>query len=233
MPVISFFFGVVIRMFYREHGVPHFHAEYQGQQATFTFDGPFIGTILVDKKEDMPRVQEEYQQLVSRLPIDRKLFDTAYSFAGPYFTTFTRSFVQSDSGETGINKFLTIVSIILLMLLLLPTLNLININITRISERYSEIGIRKAFGASSATLTVQFLVENLLLTLFGGLLGILLSLIVIQVLNSSNIVEDLHLTMNFNVVLYSLAVCLFFGFISGVYPAWRMSRLQISQALKS
>ena len=39
MPVVSVFFGIVIRMFYREHGVGHFHAEYQGQQATFTFDG--------------------------------------------------------------------------------------------------------------------------------------------------------------------------------------------------
>jgi hypothetical protein len=39
VPVISVFFGIVIRMFYREHGVGHFHAEYQGQQATFTFDG--------------------------------------------------------------------------------------------------------------------------------------------------------------------------------------------------
>ena len=42
MPVISTFFGIVIRMFYREHGVPHFHAEYQGQQATFTFDGELL-----------------------------------------------------------------------------------------------------------------------------------------------------------------------------------------------
>lgn len=39
MPVISTFFGIVIRMFYREHGVPHFHAEHQGQHATFTFEG--------------------------------------------------------------------------------------------------------------------------------------------------------------------------------------------------
>jgi len=46
MPVISTFFGIVIRMFYREHGVPHFHAEYQGQQATFTLDGEILaGTI--------------------------------------------------------------------------------------------------------------------------------------------------------------------------------------------
>lgn len=42
MPVISIFFGIVIRMFYREHGVAHFHAEYQGQQATFTFDGKIL-----------------------------------------------------------------------------------------------------------------------------------------------------------------------------------------------
>jgi hypothetical protein len=46
MPVIATFFGIVIRMFYREHGVPHFHAEYQGQQATFTFDGELVAGTL-------------------------------------------------------------------------------------------------------------------------------------------------------------------------------------------
>jgi len=46
MPVISVFFGIVIRMFYREHGVPHFHAEYQGQHATFTLEGePLAGSL--------------------------------------------------------------------------------------------------------------------------------------------------------------------------------------------
>ena len=37
---------VVIRMFYREHGVAHFHAEYQGEQATFTFDGELLAGAL-------------------------------------------------------------------------------------------------------------------------------------------------------------------------------------------
>ena len=46
MPIISTFFGIVIRMYYREHGVPHFHAEYQGQQATFATNGePLAGKI--------------------------------------------------------------------------------------------------------------------------------------------------------------------------------------------
>jgi hypothetical protein len=42
MPVISTFFGIVVRMFYRDHGVPHFHAEYQGELATFTFGGEVL-----------------------------------------------------------------------------------------------------------------------------------------------------------------------------------------------
>lgn len=39
MPIISIFFGIVIRMYYREHEPGHFHAEYQGQQGKFDFSG--------------------------------------------------------------------------------------------------------------------------------------------------------------------------------------------------
>lgn len=42
MPIISAFFGIVIRMFNREHEPPHFHAEHQGQRAKFDFDGKMI-----------------------------------------------------------------------------------------------------------------------------------------------------------------------------------------------
>jgi Domain of unknown function (DUF4160) len=42
MPIISAFFGIVVRMFYREHEPAHFHAEYQGQQAKFDFAGKMI-----------------------------------------------------------------------------------------------------------------------------------------------------------------------------------------------
>ena len=39
MPIISIFFGIVIRMYYKEHEPGHFHAEYQGQQGKFDFSG--------------------------------------------------------------------------------------------------------------------------------------------------------------------------------------------------
>jgi len=42
MPIISTFFGIIIRMFYQEHEPPHFHAEHQGQQAKCDFDGEIV-----------------------------------------------------------------------------------------------------------------------------------------------------------------------------------------------
>jgi len=39
MPIVSTFFGIIIRMYYGDHPPPHLHAEYQGQRATFDFDG--------------------------------------------------------------------------------------------------------------------------------------------------------------------------------------------------
>jgi hypothetical protein len=46
MPIISTFFGIIIRMYFGDHNPPHFHVEFQGEKATFTFDGQLLaGTI--------------------------------------------------------------------------------------------------------------------------------------------------------------------------------------------
>jgi len=42
MPTVSGFFGITIRMFHKDHPPPHFHAEYQGQKATFDFEGRLL-----------------------------------------------------------------------------------------------------------------------------------------------------------------------------------------------
>jgi hypothetical protein len=42
MPVVSTFFGLIIRMFFDDHNPPHFHVEYQGQMATFDFSGKLL-----------------------------------------------------------------------------------------------------------------------------------------------------------------------------------------------
>jgi len=42
MPYVSMFFGIIIRMFYSEHNPPHFHAEYQGSEGIFNFEGDML-----------------------------------------------------------------------------------------------------------------------------------------------------------------------------------------------
>src|SRR3989337_3483653 len=81
MPVVSVFFGIVIRMFYREHGVAHFHAEYQDQQATFTFDGDLLAGTLRSRtalhliKEwataHRPELEANWNRLKAGEPLER------------------------------------------------------------------------------------------------------------------------------------------------------------------
>lgn len=194
------------------------------------YRGEYTGILLLASSADVPRAQKEYEDIVSRLPMsDPKEYTHIYSHADPFILAYVRT---GNEKKSGMSFALTAIGIFVLLVMLLPTLNLVNINITRIMERSSEIGVRKAFGASSHTLTWQFIVENLILTLLGGIIGVVLSFIVLQLFNHSNLIPNLTLSINFTVLGIALLVCLVFGLLSGVYPAWRMSRLNVVTALK-
>ncbi|NVO32817.1 ABC transporter permease [Hymenobacter lapidiphilus] len=118
------------------------------------------------------------------------------------------------------------------LLLLLPALNLISMNVSRMRERASEIGIRKAFGATAGTLAGQFVVETLVLTLLGGLLGLVLAAALLRGLSNGYLAAYGHFQPSLVVFGWALAATLVFGLLSGAYPAWRMARLSAVEALK-
>ena len=194
--------------------------------------GSFTGILLAKDQAMVPVMKAEFNAMIKKLPLPSKDFDRLYCNADSHFERFARSF-RGDSTNAGTTALISVCAILVLLFLLLPTINLVNINITRIMERSSEIGVRKAFGASSNTLVYQFLVENLILTFLGALLGLFFSAIALSVINNANLVSNMHLSINFSVLLYSIIACLFFGLISGVYPAWVMSKLNVVKALKS
>jgi putative ABC transport system permease protein len=192
--------------------------------------GGYMGILLANSASDVPKMQAEYENIIKRVPVERKEFKHLYSHAN----TFFRSYVDTgNEKQSGVFIVVTAISIFVFIFTLLPTLNLVNINITRIMERSSEIGVRKAFGASSKTLVYQFIVENLILTLLGGLIGTILSVAALAAINNANLIDNLELSINFTVLFIGLLVCLVFGLLSGVYPAWRMSKLNVVTALKA
>ncbi|TDQ11909.1 ABC transporter permease [Pedobacter metabolipauper] len=194
--------------------------------------GGYGAVLLARSEAEMPKMKAEYEQMIAKVPHGDKEFDLMYVNADTSLEAFSRN-IFGNGANSGIWLMITIMSLVILLFLLLPTINLININITRIMERSSEIGVRKAFGASSRTLVYQFVVENIILTLLGGLIGVVLSIIVIYAFNQSNLVPNLSLSLNLTVLSFGLVICLLFGLLSGVYPAWRMSRLNVVTALKS
>ena len=200
--------------------------------------GGFNAMVLASNRDALPGIREEFNARLARidraqLPDPRNYdvivapFETKFNALARHFSMFADRYDPDPQGGRVMAGFAAIA----LMFVLLPTVNLVNINVSRILERASEIGIRKAFGASSRTLVGQFIVENVVLTIAGGLVGLVLAALVLQALNRSGLIPYSHLTVNWRIFGYGLILAGVFGVISGVYPAWRMSRLHPADAL--
>ncbi|MBH8560478.1 ABC transporter permease [Hymenobacter negativus] len=198
-------------------------------------EGDFLLVLLAPSAAAVPAVSEEYQQMMKRIPIPRpKEVKAIYSYADPIVPGVTRGILGNEPSlqNDQITKFYVLVGGLALLFMLLPVLNLVNLNVTRILERSGEIGVRKAFGAASIDLVGQFLVENLVLALVGGLLGLGLAAGALALVNEAHPVAYAHFALSWSVFGWGMVLTLLFGLMSGVYPAWKMSRLNPVAALR-
>ncbi|MCK5077292.1 MAG: ABC transporter permease, partial [Calditrichia bacterium] len=187
--------------------------------------------ILARSSSDFPIIKEEFQKHLSMVEFPDDRFNSIKASADTYLETISRiMFRDYNNSHTG--STLMIVFVLMFLFMLLPTINLVNINVSRIRERASEIGIRKSFGASSMTLVGQFIVENIIITFIGGIISLILAIIVLSIINGSGFIPHVQLGLNFRIFTISFFVMLFFGLLSGVYPAFKMSRLKPVDALK-
>lgn len=113
--------------------------------------------------------------------------------------------------------------------LIVGGIGIMNIMLVSVTERTKEIGIRKAVGAKKRDIFIQFLVESVVVSLFGGLLGIILGL-------SGTFLIMYVIKLEMVVVLWALtlacSVSIGIGVVSGVYPAMRAVNLDPIEALR-
>lgn len=196
--------------------------------------GSFVAIVLAKSVSDMKAIQSEFDRGISKIPLaeiqDGQKYTVLEVRAEKYFDHFLGTFLREDSQKY---FFYTIAGLIVLMFMGLPAINLVNVNVSRILERASEIGVRKAFGAPSKALLWQFIIENMFITFIGGIFALALSFLIISLINSSGWIAYADLTINLTVFLVSVLVCLIFSLLSGVLPAFRMSKLKIVDALKA
>ena len=113
--------------------------------------------------------------------------------------------------------------------LLVGGIGIMNIMLVSVTERTREIGIRKAIGALKRDILVQFLLESMVLSLLGGLLGLTLGWGITQI---AALAFDFNMVIDPSTVALAVGFSAAVGLLFGIYPAWRAAGLRPIEALR-
>lgn len=211
--------------------------------------GSLVALFLARNREAFPTIRSEvHSRLAAITPLNPN-FQAVHGEASSLFaavasmvfgegdlssSTTSSSVALADSGPPPPRSahLMAVLVALALLFMALPAVNLANIHQSRIRERATEIGVRRAFGAPSRSLLAQFLVENLLLTLLGAAIGLVAAAATLAAVEASGAIPHAAFSINWRIALWALGAAVAFGLLSGVYPAWRMSRLEPVSALR-
>ena len=122
------------------------------------------------------------------------------------------------------------------LLLLIACVNVANLQLARMTARSREIAMRSAIGAGRGRLVRQLLTESVVLSLLGGVLGVLFSFALVQAIVAlippDSVPNEARITVNGYVLLFSLAVSMLTGILFGIVPALRSSHPDLAEAMK-
>jgi putative ABC transport system permease protein len=188
--------------------------------------GDYTVSVIYGRAIDESRLEAARDQITRVL---RSRHGLLYSTDKNDFTVLT----QKDVGEVfdSLTGILTMfLGLIAAVSLLVGGIGIMNIMLVSVTERTREIGIRKAVGAKRRDILMQFLIEAMVLSFVGGLIGIGLG--VLGTVGMSSAVEDLTLHMSASTILLAAGFATAVGLFFGIYPALRASRLQPVDALR-
>jgi len=124
-------------------------------------------------------------------------------------------------------------------LFLIACVNVANLLLARGTVRQREVAVRAALGASRRRLFTQFLTENLVLAILGGILGILFSKLIIEAIGlvmppaGTMLPSEANIRISIPVLLFTMVLAGIGGMLFGSLPAWQATRLDLNEVLKS
>ena len=132
--------------------------------------------------------------------------------------------------------------IIFLILLIVPAINISSMTQSRLRQRVSEIGVRRAFGSTRVEVMSQIIAENFIVTIMAGALGLLMSvifafagssMIFAQEYSYNSVLPEVDITMllQLDTFLWAFFFCFVLNLLSSGFPAWRASRIGIVNAI--
>ena len=220
---------------------------YDRQAPQFTYLGAFHLTFLVKDDAQAEALKQEVSELVRKVNLQQGEAGwqvNLYNQPRTHLTKVFQSWVQDEFDAWATARQLLL---IVMVLLLVPSLNLSGMIASRMEGRLAEMGVRKSFGANRQVLLMQVMWENLLLTLLGGALGLVLSWLAVYVgrdwvfmmVDDSAILTPAEVDVALSaemllapwVFLAALLVCLLINVLSALIPAWYSLREPIVKSL--
>jgi len=189
----------------------------------FLVGNQFVTTISVeaDNSNDMTSVQS---QITSLLLSRHNISNPALAD----FSTLNEADIVATASSVA-NTFTILLAAVAGISLLVGGIGIMNMMLTTVTERTKEIGLRKAIGAKSRDITVQFLVESVMLTFIGGVIGVALGWGIALGLSWLGIMQTQVSVMP---VFLAFGVSAAIGIIFGYYPARRAAKLNPIEALR-
>jgi putative ABC transport system permease protein len=198
-------------------------SEIWGSASYFTY-------LTLSSKNDLKKLDAKIQQL---------LLDVEYSqpeqgfYANVKLVPLTDIYLKSEADALSDIKYIYLFSAIALIILVIASINYINLATARSVTRAREVGIRKVSGAGKSQLLVLFISEAVvvsLISLFLAYITVYLSIDVFNNFSGKNISDDFILEIGIIGPVFSIA--LLTGFISGIYPSMLLSSYNPSTILK-
>lgn len=225
---------------YAQMWIPYTCGTAESNTWGYNLMGPMHAAILAKSPADFSAIREECERLRQKYNDAQPEYGVFYlGQPDTQFTHLYRTWAEVPDMQAVVLRYVAV----LLILLIVPAINLSSMTHSRMRKRMAEIGVRKAFGATGSELLRQVFVENLLLTVFAGLIGLVLSYGATFLLNgflfgtSANAYLAGETTLTAGqllspwVFLAAFGFCLLMNLLSSGFPAWRASRMNVVEAI--
>ncbi len=198
--------------------------------------GSYCCQMLARSSADFSAIREELKQSMAKMNANSKEFELDIMDQPDDF--IHQMLHQFANGGVSFSSIVLRYVVIILVVLMVPAVNLSGMSQSRLHKRVGEMGVRKAFGATKFELIRQVLIENFILTLMGGVIGLAFSYLCIGLMSNWLLasggggVAAMHTSMISPwIFLVALFFCLVLNLLSAGIPAWRVVRTSIVNAL--
>jgi ABC-type antimicrobial peptide transport system permease subunit len=195
----------------------------------------FYTYVLLDERADVRELNEKIQDHLKQSNPDFFKQSNNHYFLQPVKDIHLHSNLQSDmrGSSTSQSRYIIVFSAIAVVVLIIASINFINLTTSHSSNRAKEIGVRKVNGAARKDIAQQFFCESLVMSLISLGLALFLAIISLPAFNElSGKKIDAAMMLNAHILCGIAGIALITGFVSGIYPALFLSSFQPVAVLK-